>query len=289
MREIQAHYEQTPQTPLVHYTSAAGLQGILNSKSLWATHIRFLNDSKEFVHAVELALAHLSTIQQRQSDAGLDALCKALHVRLEGMPGNTWIISFSEARDTLSQWRAYGGEGGYSIEFDAASLSQLASKQHFAFVRCEYDRSRQVDLIRDLIESSINAFPQYRPPPPNEDSDLETRARFFASSWFFPKMLRLGSSMKHPAFSEEQEWRLVGGLYKTNTIASVRAQGPLLVPYVNFELGEANGTIDAVKSIQIGPNSYSQELADMGVYCLLRAAKLTPIRTTRSLTPYRPK
>jgi len=33
--------------PLFHYTTAHGLIGILNTRSLFATHAEFLNDSKE--------------------------------------------------------------------------------------------------------------------------------------------------------------------------------------------------------------------------------------------------
>lgn len=33
---------------LYHYTNWDGLSGILKTKSLWATHYRFLNDSSEF-------------------------------------------------------------------------------------------------------------------------------------------------------------------------------------------------------------------------------------------------
>jgi hypothetical protein len=34
---------------LFHYTTAAGLLGILNSSTLWATDLRFLNDAQEAI------------------------------------------------------------------------------------------------------------------------------------------------------------------------------------------------------------------------------------------------
>src|SRR5262245_4947739 len=36
---------------IFHYTSSAGLYGILENNCLWATHFRFLNDSQEFLSA----------------------------------------------------------------------------------------------------------------------------------------------------------------------------------------------------------------------------------------------
>ena len=42
--------------PLYHYTTTAGLKGILGSKSIWATHYRYLNDTKEINYGIEKVL-----------------------------------------------------------------------------------------------------------------------------------------------------------------------------------------------------------------------------------------
>jgi hypothetical protein len=34
---------------LVHYTTSVGLHGIVTSKTLWASHTSFLNDSEEVI------------------------------------------------------------------------------------------------------------------------------------------------------------------------------------------------------------------------------------------------
>ncbi|MET4324004.1 hypothetical protein [Bradyrhizobium sp. RT5a] len=39
-----------------HYTSAAGLHGIVASRSLWTSHYRFLNDTSEFLHGWKIVL-----------------------------------------------------------------------------------------------------------------------------------------------------------------------------------------------------------------------------------------
>ena len=44
---------------LYHYTSAEGLQGIIQSQQLWATHIHYLNDHKEFNKFFEVPLFEL--------------------------------------------------------------------------------------------------------------------------------------------------------------------------------------------------------------------------------------
>jgi hypothetical protein len=39
---------------IYHYTDAAGLLAIIQTKTIWATDLAFLNDSREFVHTVGL-------------------------------------------------------------------------------------------------------------------------------------------------------------------------------------------------------------------------------------------
>ena len=39
-----------PPEILYHYTTAKGLLGIFNTKSIWATHVSYLNDEQEFVY-----------------------------------------------------------------------------------------------------------------------------------------------------------------------------------------------------------------------------------------------
>jgi hypothetical protein len=41
---------------LFHYTSATGLRGILQSLSLWASDLRFLNDAQEAIYALDLVV-----------------------------------------------------------------------------------------------------------------------------------------------------------------------------------------------------------------------------------------
>ena len=45
---------------LYHYTSQTGLKGMLNKKTIWASKIHYLNDSKEFALALKLARNELT-------------------------------------------------------------------------------------------------------------------------------------------------------------------------------------------------------------------------------------
>ena len=47
------HHEQVPHV-LYHYTSADGLIGILSSKSIWLTDLRYMNDLSELQYSKAL-------------------------------------------------------------------------------------------------------------------------------------------------------------------------------------------------------------------------------------------
>lgn len=49
---------QPPET-LYHYTTQAGLIGIIQESEIWATHTQYLNDSREYIHALELVREEL--------------------------------------------------------------------------------------------------------------------------------------------------------------------------------------------------------------------------------------
>ena len=59
LARIDALVRDVPTTPLYHYTNPVGAHGIIEEKSLWATNIHYLNDSKEFGHAREIAVREI--------------------------------------------------------------------------------------------------------------------------------------------------------------------------------------------------------------------------------------
>lgn len=273
--------------PLAHYSSASGIAGILSSKSLWATHIQFLNDSREFLHAIGLAREHLETVRRSGIDASASPLTDALFQRLDAMPGNTWIVSFSEEGNLLSQWRGYCPAGGYVVSFRPQALKTLANRQNFILARCTYSRDEQVELVTALINATYENFNNEGGPPSNGTTvDDESRAASFCARWFFPRMLRLGSLMKDPAFFEEKEWRLIGGLYKPHITPNYRCNGPLIIPHRVFDLSLQSTLEDVVDSITIGP-AFDQGLADIGLFFFMQHAQVGHIQIKRSTIPFR--
>jgi hypothetical protein len=59
---------------LYHYTSQAGLIGIVKSMKLWATSIRYLNDSREYNHDRDLLLSVIDDTMRTVSEPARDFL-----------------------------------------------------------------------------------------------------------------------------------------------------------------------------------------------------------------------
>lgn len=101
---------------LYHYTSLAGLHGIIKEAGFWASDNRFMNDAAEQRHGAEVAVRVLLHCQRRFR-------CRRFSDILEGVIDNirsasktgTLVACFSTARDSLEQWRGYGPFGAVCI------------------------------------------------------------------------------------------------------------------------------------------------------------------------------
>jgi hypothetical protein len=105
---------------LYHYTTQAGLLGIITSREIWATHTQYLNDSQEFQHAVAVAMSQVALKLAAESNEDRKTVLQRM---LDGlMPSietiNVFVCSFSECGDSVAQWRAYGdATGGFAVGF----------------------------------------------------------------------------------------------------------------------------------------------------------------------------
>jgi hypothetical protein len=102
---------------LYHYTSAAGLHGILNSQLLHASSIQFMNDANELRYAADLVTRVLTEMKDSLEDKSNSVLYEQLLHTFNLLGGfQICAVAFSEDRDDLSQWRGYGGgTGGFAL------------------------------------------------------------------------------------------------------------------------------------------------------------------------------
>lgn len=212
-----------PEALLYHYTSQAGLQGIVNSGVIWATNILYLNDSKELLNAIDVArwgLNHVFehyTLSKKETEF-LHQIDDRFH-KLEKYKitkSNVFVCSFSESPDELSQWRGYCPDGnGYSIGFDFNSgLLDRVKGMGYKLEKCVYAKDAlEKDPLNDevyrenevtlLLKSFLEKFRE----GPYQGNNFDGQIKNLLDA-FDEEFLQLAVKVKHPAFKDEEEWRL---------------------------------------------------------------------------------
>jgi len=291
MDVLESFYAQRPTDGLYHYTDSIGLHAILSSKIMRATHIQFLNDSSEFRHALGMILARIEQAIAENIDERIAKMLFAIKDTVQGITPNTFVISFSENRDVLSQWRGYCPNGGYNIAFSPNMWDGLLEKNSYVMVKCKYEEHEQLELVNCLVESAIAAFPTFDPRPfvtnPSFVYTQDDMPNLFAGLWFWNRTQKLATAIKDRAFKEEGEWRVIGGLKKTKLADGIRTKGSLLVPYQEFSIALHDSLNHVVTGITIGPNP-NANLAQFGVERFAYHCGITvPWDVAQSKVPYR--
>jgi hypothetical protein len=224
-RELMGSLERhQPEEPFFHYTDKKGLEGILESATIWGTEYQRLNDTTELTHGESAIDAELEAIRSEYSDATargsvcLDVIDIRSQRRFTQMGYNVYVTSFSSAGDLLGQWERYADKAkGFAIGFRALPLpvgvqtprgldAGLASDfQTCVYSEAEYRAMirRELFLIADGLHKYIDTYhsdlTEEQGQALNRSAVLTTAARLGASTPYF----------KHHAFAEEREWRLV--------------------------------------------------------------------------------
>ncbi len=227
---------------LYHYTTIEGLQGIVSSNQLFATHYRFLNDTRELLISSELLEEDLLPIYEERirrhtesdpeahrelhENGGLDQVAKMFSRNLiqnmyQVKDGNgIFLTSFCGTPQSdhvrknglLSQWRAYGGVGGYCLEFDTQKLLILLKEEaeiiefegnvgsvSYSHQKQQYLEENKERLVH--IQNYANALAL-------SDAILSGCTEPPDSGEALPAFLSFITFYKHRGFSEEREVRI---------------------------------------------------------------------------------
>lgn len=122
-----------------HYTSLAATVSIISSRRVWASNVAYSNDPSEGEYGHQVMI---------------DVLKRDAHFSLGGLLQvisdiDCYATSFSADPDLLTQWRAYC-RNGRGVALGVLS-DVLALRKNMVFLRVEYDRSKQEQIIRDLL------------------------------------------------------------------------------------------------------------------------------------------
>src|ERR1044071_5831536 len=111
--------------PLYHYTTLAGFKGIIESRAIWATDSKYLNDPSEAIYGRAIIRAAIEQACASCSPAVARAIALIPNGLEEiGTRRSSYFTSFSEAGDLLNQWVAYTpSANGVAIGVDGRYIS----------------------------------------------------------------------------------------------------------------------------------------------------------------------
>jgi Protein of unknown function (DUF2971) len=275
-----------PHRPLYHYTTQSGLIGIIKSRTLWATHHQYLNDQREFLHAMDIAREVVDDLSKNIDATGVELLKEPLIrcVRALELPSesiNVCVVSFSEDGDSLSQWRAYGGPSGFAIGFDPAKLKVAAG---WYLAPCIYDPVKQRATIQAVIEEVLEENSA-----PGDGTESETTFRELGGN-LLSYLYRYAPIMKHESFREEREWRFISRPVPCHREGFDFREGrSTIIPYFKLPLCEQNEEFP-VSEIVVGPTREPDRSARSVRTLLLsknvsRPSRYVPVRNSN--VPYR--
>ncbi len=225
-------------TKLYHYTSLCALNGMLESNQLWATHIRYMNDNTEYLHAQNLFTEKL-TVEIRgwltdsllknprlkvvvDGNGGIVAqskvLCSQLLKAMYNVAGDEfYVLSFSakqndpytEVNGLLSQWRAYGREHGVMLVFDTLKLCEMLSHESKKF---QYIGPLNADVVYSHDQRTIQTElgPMFDELLPYcEHLIFGLNGVELPPKKAMQAFISISTRFKHRAFFEEREVRIV--------------------------------------------------------------------------------
>jgi DUF2971 family protein len=259
-----------------HYTSIDTMMKIVESESIWATSVCYLNDTSEQSHFLNLVRKRLPSIAFRNSD-DREAAVAFLSKPEGGFERRPFIASFSADGDSLPQWRSYCHEGnGVAIGFSTECLENAhigdneplaAAMIRLAKVKYPSPKDEQEidnDLLT-LMDSANATVATLR----SQGSDFKS----LTLPLIFGFMLAQEACFrKSESFRSENEYRLlVDTILPSVSVLSYRVSRSSLIPYIDvkvprYEDGHESdpsdvllsnslvGSYQFIKEITVGPS-----------------------------------
>lgn len=270
---------------LHHYTGRAGLVGIIESRTLWATHIRNLNDESEIRYSRELLGALAERLRPEYGDdwAG-SVVCGAVTALATATTSpDTFVASLCDDGDNLGQWRGYGGQGGgFAIGFDRERLREVVKAQHYELIQLMYGPSEQEHQLETALSDAVRIVAQWGADPTSAPPALD-------------QLLLLGLgftyatlSIKNPYFRDEREWRLAHMVVPGISEARARTRKGLGADVRYEEIALADGPTGETPLVEvvIGPLSRSSSSV-AEVLRLLDQNGMDHVQVRQSIGPLR--
>lgn len=221
---------------IFHYTSAQALLAIIQTRTLWATDIEYLNDAREGTLARKMIKHLMGSVDAERSGDFLNMFSGGRR---------SFVSCFSKTYKNLSMYRTYGTPfGTYCLGIDRDALEAIDG---IKVVECVYDKGDQARYCKEVVGQV--------------GSGRSLQAAYAA-------LLDLETRFKGEEFHTEEEIRLLAQGEGAVDLR-VSGRGNFLIPYRQIDL--PNGPIPVL--VTLGPNT-DAHLARRGIQELRRFARM---------------
>ena len=192
---------------LHHYTTAEVLRSIIDSRTIWATDLRYMNDAEELTYPRNLVSKVFADTAAARKRPVSEKLVRSIRERVNWHFYRYFGASFSEEPDLLGQWRGYGEGSRVSIAFDFRWCEPqgyyngiLLSEPLLLPVVYEPEEQHAVaaGIMNDLLDLADEC---------EDPESMSTLSRIGHGA--FQSLILPLLSFKNPVWREEREWRMV--------------------------------------------------------------------------------
>lgn len=274
------HTTKSESQILYHYTDSFALLEILTKGEIWATHIGQMNDRSEGRYVREIAKNILEDLakQSLHSDERVALSEIAELVGDTRFLQRRYVFSLCEDGDSLSLWRAYASNGGYSIGISLEKIMKFCSENGWDLKQCVYDEHMQREEITNRINSVIEG-----------KGALAGLIYESVASEIDSEIRELEAYYKHPSFFEEREWRVIYSPNSDNIDdhGGWKTRGATIVNYQKLECGKLlkNDLTESSLQVTFSPGEYTFDRQQTLFWMLLHNGYANP-NICRSNAPF---
>lgn len=239
---------------LYYYTTVETMRYIITNGDIYATNIRYMNDSEEYSNGLREMRTLLDTDDDYSEKAdktfGNDAYQKMLNET-----SDIYSISFSKANDLLSQWHMYARESGVQLKmcFDGRrkykyysssadkdlppskrEKSELPRKQVYYLTRTGMPASRYISEGKKILQ---------------EFSQILKESSGYLEEEMVSICKDLAPYIKNYGFRQEEEVRSIFTSKENELTVQYRNDRGVLKPYLDIEMEKGW----PITNIMVGP------------------------------------
>lgn len=209
---------------LYHYTSVDALKKIMDSNTLLATHMQYMNDWSEYEQGYEKLIKNLKEIIEKNKEIFRQGEYYTLKEKVKELPDKcpktpeeyrefivernrthmekllpeVYAVSFCKQSNLLSQWINYARENGVCIEFDFSE---------FEFI-CPDVTPEMCDLFGEEVIKKEKVYTQCSPLQVVYDEKAMLQVMINDITAYFQKVLGMDKEQ-----IEEQWWAEMGNVF----------------------------------------------------------------------------